>query len=57
MKKKKPKILTRRITIRVPDKLFQQIMAGSELIGVDTPSAFIRVAVRTFLKDFGFRQK
>lgn len=55
MKKKRKLVLDKRITIRVPEKLFRQILVGCELIDVRTPSAFIRVAVKTFLKDFGFK--
>ena len=57
MKKKRKLELDRKITIRVPAKLYKQIQVGCELIDVDTPSAFIRVAIRTFMVGFGFKVK
>ena len=57
MKKKKENHLPDRITIRIPEGLHGQIIAGCELIGVKTPSAFVRIAIRTFLKGFGFKPK
>ena len=55
MGKKTPINKDHRICFRTDDALFRKIVVGAELIGVGTPSAFIRISIKKMLTDLGFK--